>query len=71
MEVYQQSSSNFTRALNSYDQGEIDKVGEQLDLLPSVSQLNDWSVLDKLQRSSALFLRAASVVQQHKVNNHK
>ena len=61
----------FDRALSSYDQGEIDKVNEQLDLLPGVSELNDWSVGDRLQRSGALFLRAANIIQQHKVNNHK
>ena len=61
----------FSRALGLYDQGEIDKVDEQLDLLPGLSELSEWSITDKLQQSNTLFMRAASIIQQHKINNHK
>ena len=57
--------------MSLYDQGEIEKVDEQLDLLPGVAELNEWSIHDKLQQSNTLFMRAANIIQQHKINNHK
>ena len=57
--------------MSLYDQGEIEKVDEQLDLLPAVAELNEWSIHDKLQQSNTLFMTAANIIQQHKINNHK